>query len=133
MTEVLVVDDSRVMREMISACLRPLGAIRLTQAASGLEAIEQLSLQQFDLMVLDLNMPDVGGLEVVEFVRAQDRLKSLPILVVTSRGDEASRTCVLDGGASAFMTKPFTPDALLGAARALLDGGARPTDGAPIP
>ncbi len=121
MPDVLVVDDSRVMREMIAACLRPLGTLGVTHAASGLEAIEQLSLRGFDLMVLDLNMPDVGGLEVVEFVRAQDRLKSLPILVVTSRGDDASRKGVLERGASAFMTKPFTPEALLAEASALLE------------
>ncbi|MFO0618832.1 MAG: response regulator [Polyangiaceae bacterium] len=124
MVEVLVVDDSRVMRDMITACLRPLSGVTVTHAASGLEAIEQLSLRGFDLMVLDLNMPDVGGLEVVEFVRAQDRLRELPVLIVTSRSDPSSRQGVLDRGASAFMTKPFTPDALLAEAKALLAVGA---------
>ena len=120
MPEILVVDDSKVMREMIVACLRGVEALRFTHAASGLEAIEQLSLRPFDLVVLDLNMPDIGGLEVVEFVRAQNRLRALPILIVTTRGDEASRARVLAAGASRFMTKPFTPDAILGEVRALL-------------
>jgi two-component system chemotaxis response regulator CheY len=118
--QILVVDDSKVMREMIVACLRPESALAFTHAASGLEAIEKLSLQGFDLVVLDLNMPDIGGIEVVDFVRAQDTLKQLPIIVVTTRGDEASRTKALSAGASRFMTKPFTPQDLLSEVRGLV-------------
>ena len=120
MKQVLVVDDSKVMREMIVACLRPEPVLAFTHAASGLEAIEKLSLQRFDILVLDLNMPDIGGIEVVDFVRAQDTLRDLPIIVVTTRGDEASRTKALGAGASRFMTKPFTPEDLLSQVRGLL-------------
>ena len=121
MKEVLVVDDSKVMREMVIACLRPESSLAFTQAASGLEAIEKLSLKTFDLVVLDLNMPDIGGIEVVEFVRSQDKLRELPIIVVTTRGDDASREQALGAGASQFMTKPFTPAQLLSEVRNLLD------------
>lgn len=113
MPDILVVDDSSIMREMIVACLRPVPGAAFAHAASGLEAIERLSLKAYDLVVLDLNMPDIGGFEVIEFVRAQDRMKVLPILVVTTRGDEGSRSRALDSGASAFLTKPFTPDQIL--------------------
>ena len=125
MAEALVVDDSKVMREMIIACLRPEAGMTFTQAGSGLEALERLSLKRFDVVVLDLNMPDIGGYEVIEFIRGQDKLRALPILVVTTRGDESSRARALTAGASRFMTKPFAPDALLGEVRALLEG-ARP-------
>src|SRR3954464_14350578 len=120
--EILVADDSKVMREMIVACLRA-DPFAFTHAASGLEAVEKLALQSFDLLVLDLNMPDLGGFEVIEFVRGQDKLRSLPILVVTTRGDEGSRERALAAGASQFMTKPFAPDAILAEVRALLQGG----------
>lgn len=120
MTEILVVDDSKLMREMIVACLRSQEGFSFAQAASGLEAIERLSLSSFDLVVLDLNMPDIGGVEVVQFIRGQDKLSELPILIVTTRGDEASRTRVLAAGASRFMTKPFTPEAILGEVKDLL-------------
>lgn len=120
MVEILVVDDSKVMREMIIACLRAHEGLAFTHAASGLEAIEKLSLKRFDLVVLDLNMPDIGGVEVVEFVRGQDELRELPILIVTTRGDEASRTRVLEAGASRFMTKPFTPADILSEVLGLL-------------
>jgi two-component system chemotaxis response regulator CheY len=120
MLDVLVVDDSKVMREMIIACLSAEENLSFTQAASGLEAIEQLSLKPYRLVVLDLNMPDIGGFEVLEFVRAQDRLRSLPILVVTTRGDETSRGRALASGASAFMTKPFSPADIVAEVKKLL-------------
>ena len=120
MSDILIVDDSRVMREMVIACLRGIADVSFGQAARGLEAIERLSLQAYDAMVLDLNMPDIGGFEVIEFVRCQDKLKALPILVVTTRGDEASRGKAMSLGASAFMTKPFAPEALVEAVGALL-------------
>ncbi|HET7754799.1 MAG TPA: response regulator [Anaeromyxobacteraceae bacterium] len=125
MAEVLVVDDSKVMREMIVACLRAHPGLSFTHAASGLEAIERLSLRKFDLVLLDLNMPDIGGIEVVEFIRSQDKLRTLPIIVITTRGDEASRGRALGAGANRFMTKPFTPDALIAEVRGVLDGAVR--------
>ena len=126
MTDVLVVDDSKVMRDMVVACLRAREGLRFTHAASGLEAIERLSLGAFDLVVLDLNMPDIGGIEVLEFVRGQDKLRELPILIVTTRGDETSREQALRAGASAFMTKPFTPEGILGEVEGLLGANGRP-------
>ena len=120
MGDILVVDDSKVMREMIAACLRPEQGLVFSHAGSGLEAIERLSLKPFDLVILDLNMPDIGGIEVVEFIRGQDKLRRLPILIVTTRGDDASRSRALEVGASQFMTKPFSPDEILSAVRVLL-------------
>ena len=120
MSQTLIVDDSKVMREMVIACLRALDGVAFTHAASGLEALEKLSLQAFDVVVLDLNMPDIGGYEVIEFIRGQDKLLELPILVVTTRGDDGSRARALAAGATRFMTKPFAPEALLGEVRALI-------------
>lgn len=120
MSAILVVDDSKVMRDMVVACLRAIAGTTYTHASTGLEAIERLSLGHFDLMVLDLNMPDVGGVEVLEFVRGQDRLRSLPVLIVTTRGDDESRERVLRAGATAFLAKPFTPDAIIAEVRRLL-------------
>lgn len=118
------------MRDMVAACLRPLGAVAFEYAASGLEAIERLALAEFELVVLDLNMPDVGGVEVVEFVRSQDALRALPILIVTTRGDDESRAAVLAAGASAFLAKPFAPAALLAEVRRLLARERGPSEAA---
>lgn len=118
--EILVVDDSKLMREMVIASLRGLSGASFTQAASGLEAIEKLSLSPFDLVFLDLNMPDLGGVEVVQFIREQEGMQELPVVIVTTRGDEASRARVLSAGATRFMTKPFDPEQIVAVARALV-------------
>jgi two-component system chemotaxis response regulator CheY len=128
MNRLLIVDDSKLMRDMVAACLRPLGAVTFEFAGTGLEAIERLSLAAFDAVILDLNMPDVGGIEVVEFVRSQDKLRTLPILIVTTRGDDASKARVLEAGASGFLPKPFAPEQILAEVRSLL--AARPAGAA---
>jgi two-component system chemotaxis response regulator CheY len=120
MRQLLIVDDSKVMRDMVAACLRPIGEVSFEFASNGLEAIEQLALGAFSLVVLDLNMPDIGGLEVIEFIRSQEKLRALPILVVTSRGEDESRARVMEAGASGFVAKPFAPEQLLAEVRTLL-------------
>src|SRR4051794_12843922 len=109
MPTVLVVDDSPTMRRMVMAALRKVEGVRFDEASNGLEAIECLALKPIDLMVLDLNMPDMHGLEVVHFVRHHHHFRDLPIVVLTTRGDELSRETLLAAGASAYMTKPFDP------------------------
>jgi two-component system chemotaxis response regulator CheY len=69
-------------------------------------------------------MPDISGIEVLEFVLAQDRLRHLPIIVVTTRGDDDSRSQALAAGASSYMTKPFTPEAIVAAVSGLLEAGS---------
>ena len=121
MRTILVVDDSPTMRRMIMASLRDLSNIAFDQAASGLEAIERLSLSPVDLVVLDLNMPDVHGLEVLRFVRSHERFGALPVVVLTTRGDDESRQSALREGATRYLTKPFAPAALASEIGALLD------------
>src|SRR5437764_9422877 len=105
MKTVLVVDDSATMRRMIIASLTTIGDVAFQQAVSGLEAIEQLTLSAVDLVMLDLNMPDVHGLEVLRFIRAQQSLRNLPVIVLTTRGDEDSRAAALRDGATLYLTK----------------------------
>ena len=121
MGRTLVVDDSPTMRRMVMASLREVCRGEFAEAASGLEAIEQLALGPVDLMVLDLNMPDMHGIEVLRFVRGQAGLRSVPIIVLTTRGEDSSRAGALDAGASLYLTKPFTPDVLAASARTLLE------------
>jgi two-component system chemotaxis response regulator CheY len=120
MDRILIVDDSPTMRRMVMASLRDICAGGFAEAASGLEAIEQLALGPAALMVLDLNMPDMHGLEVLKFVRSHPAFKTLPVIILTTRGDDASRAAALDAGASLYLTKPFAPGALAAQIRALL-------------
>jgi two-component system chemotaxis response regulator CheY len=107
---------------MVIASLRDLNDVSFDEASSGLEAIEHLALSHINLIVLDLNMPDMHGLEVVRFVRKHKVYSNIPIIVLTTRGDDASRSDALAAGASVYLTKPFLPNALAAQARELLNG-----------
>ena len=121
MSRTLVADDSPTIRRMVMASLREVSTDGFVEAASGLEAIEQLALGHIDLLVLDLNMPDMHGLEVLKFVRSHAAFRALPVIVLTTRGDDSSRGAAMQAGASVYMTKPFVPHALAGSARTLLE------------
>lgn len=112
MTTILVVDDSPTIRRMVRVSLEGLPGLTFREAGTGLEAIEALVVSPADLVVLDLNMPDMHGLDVLKFVRAQSSFRTLPIVVLTTRRDEPSRQAALTAGATLFMTKPFSPQAL---------------------
>ena len=122
MERTLVVDDSPTMRRMVMASLREVCEGGFSEASSGLEAIEQLAFGPVALLVLDLNMPDMHGLEVLRFVRKHPSFRQVPVIVLTTRGDEESRSAAMAAGASLYLTKPFAPHALAGHARALLAG-----------
>jgi len=105
---------------MIIASLSTIGDLTFEQAVSGLEAIERVTLSSVDLVVLDLNMPDVHGLEVLRFIRGQAALRDLPVAVLTTRGDEDSRAAALRDGATIYLTKPFVPTTLVSQLKPLL-------------
>ena len=120
MSRILIVDDSPTIRRMVKASLSELPDAAFTEAASGLEAIESLALGPIDMMVLDLNMPDMHGIEVLTFIRSHGAYHRLPVVVLTTRGDEDSRDAAIKAGATRYLTKPFAPQVLASHARELL-------------
>jgi two-component system chemotaxis response regulator CheY len=120
MRTILIVDDSPTIRRMIRASLGILPDTKLTEAASGLQAIEALAVSPVHMVLLDLNMPDMHGLDVLRFVRSHDHYKDVPVMVLTTRGDSTSRDAALQAGASAYMTKPFSPSVLAASVAELL-------------
>jgi two-component system, chemotaxis family, chemotaxis protein CheY len=114
---ILVADDSPTIRKMVRASLQSLDKAEFAEASTGLEAIEQLAIARVSLLVLDLNMPDMHGIDVLRFVRQQPTLKAVPVIVLTTRGDDASRALAQELGATAYLTKPFIPNALAETAR----------------
>jgi two-component system, chemotaxis family, chemotaxis protein CheY len=120
MRTILIVDDSPTIRRMIRASLGILPDTTMTEAASGLQAIEALAVSPVHMVLLDLNMPDMHGLDVLRFVRSHDHHKDVPVMVLTTRGDSTSRDAALQAGASAYMTKPFSPTVLAASVAELL-------------
>ena len=121
MKSIVIVDDSPTIRRMVRVSLSGIRSATFIEAGSGLEAIEQLSLAPVGLMVLDLNMPDMHGVEVLQFVRRHPAYQSLPVIVLTTRGDEDSRRTAMEAGATLYLTKPFRPQVLAEHATALFD------------
>ena len=133
MPKVLIVDDSATIRKMVRASLRGLEEVDFVEAGNGLEAIEQIALDPVALIILDLNMPDMHGVDVLKFLRRHQGYRDVPVVVLTTRGDDSSRETALAAGATQYLTKPFTPDVLLSAARDLLSGGAARRRAQPVP
>ena len=121
MDTILIVDDSPTIRRMVRASLAALPAVTFVEAASGLQAIEVLAVSRVQMVILDLNMPDMHGLDVLRFVRSHDNYKHVPVLILTTRGDQVSRDAALQAGASAYMTKPFAPASLAASVNELMD------------
>ena len=124
MKSLLVVDDSATIRRMVMSSLRSLGEVAFQEAGNGLEAIEKLATAPVDLMILDLNMPDMHGLEVVTFMRKHATFRGVPIIVLTTRSDADSQLAAIAAGATHYLTKPFEPAALAEIVRRLLDADA---------
>ena len=120
-SNVLVVDDSPTMRRMVVTSLGTLRAVKSSQAGSGLEAIERLAIEPIDLMVLDLNMPDMHGMEVIGFVRSHQAYRNIPIVVLTTKSEDSSRSEALAAGANLYLTKPFDPRQLADVVGSLLE------------
>ena len=125
MHTILMVDDSQTIRRMVRAALGALPDVGFVEAASGLQAIETLAVQPVQMLILDLNMPDMHGLDVLKFLRSHEQYRALPVVVLTTRGDESSREAAFKAGASAYMTKPFSPAELASSVGELLTSSAR--------
>jgi len=126
MHRILIADDSATIRKMVRASLQTLDETQFLEAGTGLEAIEQLALAAVQLVVLDLNMPDMHGIDVLKFLRRNQQYRDLPVIILTTRGDDSSRELAVEAGATTYMTKPFIPQALAATAHTLLSG-AKPT------
>jgi len=84
------------------------------------EALRELPRGAYDLIVTDINMPDINGLELVSFVKSNSAYRSIPLLIISTEGSERDRMRGLQLGADAYLVKPFEPEALRRAARDLL-------------
>lgn len=105
----LVVDDSRMSRKYISRILTNLGIENITEACDGNEAIQLLKGELYDLVVTDLNMPEVNGQDLTLYIRNHSQQPDLPILLVTSEQDENRLEAIQQAGVSAVYDKPFEP------------------------
>ncbi|HTO18846.1 MAG TPA: chemotaxis response regulator CheY [Pseudomonas sp.] len=110
--KILIVDDFSTMRRIIKNLLRDLGFTNTTEADDGLTALPMLQSGNFDFLVTDWNMPGMNGIDLLRAVRADERLKNLPVLMVTA---EAKRDQIIEAaqaGVNGYVVKPFTAQGL---------------------
>jgi two-component system chemotaxis response regulator CheY len=102
---ILLVDDSVIMRSFMTMNMRRMMRVNITEAANGKDAVAKLMNGKFDLLMTDMNMPEMGGAELVRFVR--NGLKSdIPIVIITTMGESRDRDLGMQLGANAYLTKP---------------------------
>jgi two-component system chemotaxis response regulator CheY len=107
------VEDSETMRSLLASSLEGLDApVKVSEASSGFEALRLLPREDFDLVVTDINMPDINGLELVSFVRGNERYRSVAVVIVSTEGSDRDRERGLELGADAYLVKPFEPETL---------------------
>ncbi len=105
---VLLVEDSQAMRSFVVSALEHAGHFEVTTAPSGFDALRLLPRTGWDLIITDINMPDINGLELVRFVRESERHKQTPLVLISTDGRQEDRDRGLRLGANAYVTKPFT-------------------------
>jgi len=104
---ILIVEDSATTRALIRAVIDEIGEYETVEAGSGFEALKMLPQQEYDLIVTDINMPDINGLELINFVRNNPRYNHLPIIIVSTERSEEDKKRGMALGATAYVTKPF--------------------------
>jgi two-component system chemotaxis response regulator CheY len=123
---ILIVEDSPTMRSLLVSALEGLDRpVKITEVASGFEALRELPRTAYDLILTDINMPDINGLELVSFVKNNPAFRSIPLVIVSTEGSERDRDKGLSLGADAYLVKPFDPETLRQVAQDLLDRSGR--------
>lgn len=106
---ILIADDSAAMRAMLVAAIDPLGEYRIVEASSGFEALRLLPREQVDLVLTDINMPDINGLELISYLRGNVNYENIPVFIISTEGSAKDIEKGKLLGANEYIVKPFNP------------------------
>lgn len=109
---VLIADDSATMRSMLVAIIEALGDYQVVEASSGFEALRLLPRDHVDLIMTDINMPDINGLELISYLRANSNYKNIPVFIISTEGSSKDIEKGKLLGADEYVVKPFSPEIL---------------------
>lgn len=109
---VLIVDDSSAMRAFVRAALEEDGGADVVESTSGFEALRILPRENFDVVIVDVNMPDINGLELVSFLRKTPQHRDTPVIIISTEASSRDQERGIALGANAFLSKPFEPEEL---------------------
>ncbi|RUM50477.1 MAG: response regulator [Hydrogenothermus sp.] len=111
-TKFLIVDDMATMRRIIRSLLEQLGYKHIDEAEDGREALNKLRSGKYDFVITDWNMPNMTGLELVQEIRKDEKLKHLPVLMVTAEAKKENVLMAIKAGVNNYVVKPFTAETL---------------------
>jgi two-component system chemotaxis response regulator CheY len=112
MKTALVVEDSPTMRGIIVSSLATFADVQPIEVTNGFEALKILPQQSFDIILTDINMPDINGLELLSFIKNHPQYRTIPVVIISTEKSEADRKRGLALGADDYLTKPFSPQDL---------------------
>jgi len=110
--KILIAEDSLTMRSLIVSTIATMGDYETVEAANGFEALRILPREKVDLIISDINMPDINGLELVSFIRNSDNYRETPLFIISTESSDRDREKGMSLGANAYLVKPFAPDQL---------------------
>lgn len=113
MAKILAVDDSSTIRKLVKFTLQ-MKKYDVVLAEDGMEAFDLFNEYNFDLIITDLNMPRMDGIELIRKIRAGDKNNTIPIILLTTESEEKDKQMGMEAGVSSYMIKPFQPPQLLG-------------------
>jgi two-component system chemotaxis response regulator CheY len=121
---VLIIDDSAVMRKIVERSLRQAGLelVKVLEAGNGVEALAALRREKVDLILSDINMPSMDGLEFLKQLPTIESAKGVPVVMITTEGSESRVVEAISAGASGYIRKPFTPDQVKERVASLVEG-----------
>jgi two-component system chemotaxis response regulator CheY len=109
---ILIVEDSSTTRAFISSAIESCGSYEVYETATGFEALKLMPQIKFNMIVTDINMPDINGLELISFVRSNQQYKNIPLVIISTEGTEMDRQKGMVLGANEYLVKPFKPEEL---------------------
>jgi two-component system chemotaxis response regulator CheY len=122
MKNVLIVEDSKAIRSMIRVSLEEAGDFFAVEAGNGFEALKTLPSRRFDLIITDINMPDINGLELIGYVKSNPTYQGIPLIIVSTEKSEEDKKRGLALGAAGYVVKPFKKEELVAAVTQALGG-----------
>ncbi len=117
---ILIVEDSPTMRQLLVFALKRLKGVELAEAQDGMDGLRKVTSDHYDLVLVDINMPVMDGLKLISLIRAEESLKQMPIVVITTEGAKEDRERALSLGADEYLTKPIQANRVLATAKSLL-------------
>jgi two-component system, chemotaxis family, chemotaxis protein CheY len=122
MKNILIVEDSKAIRSMIRVALEEAGGFYAAEAGNGFEALKTLPTRQFDLIITDINMPDINGLELIGYVKSNPTYKDIPLIIVSTEKSEEDKKRGMALGAVGYVVKPFRKEELVAVVAQALEG-----------